>query len=134
MAFIFPTADTAVNKEEESTLNLTCVATGTPAPSITWSPGAGGKRTVAPGIVTEDREGLNTIESMLTISNLHRADAGNYACSASHSVMTRATKNITRVFSVTVNCKSLCVCVCVREREGRIGGVFNLSAFSQLQI
>ena len=112
VVLVLPTADTAVTRDEGRMLTLFCVATGFPAPSITWFPGAGGRKMVTPGIMMEDGEGFISINSTLTIPSLNRIDTGDYACSASNSL---AGSNVTRVFTVTVNCKpsTMCVCVCV---------------------
>ena len=120
-----PNGYTALRRDEGSLLTLLCAAVGSPTPRFTWFPGAArGRRTVTPGVVMADSDGFVTINSTLTIPSLHRADAGNYACSVGNLVTTGA-DIITRVFTVTVKCKPcvhvrvrvcMCVCVCVCMR------------------
>ena len=58
---------------EGNNLQLTCEASGTPLPSITWTkeePGNQGSTSVV-------QEG-----KVLTITNINRTDAGNYTCTA----------------------------------------------------
>ena len=96
-----PPADTTVAEDEgTAAVTLTCTATGVPQPSISWSPGAGGRISIMDGAPVTDDEGTFSVTSNLTISSLVRGDAGSYTCIANNTVTSDS-----RLFTLSVNCE-----------------------------
>ena len=96
---------------ESGVVSFTCIARGAPAPSITWSVTSGGRiGIVSPPAVT-DGDGFSIVNSILTISNLTRSDAGDYTCTASNTVMGVDEMEII-TFTLSVNCMFAIVFLC----------------------
>ena len=75
--------DTTVN--ETDNLNLTCMATGVPAPFVSWVKVSSGQRTNG---------------SLLQLTNISRSQAGEYRCEASNEC-----GNAVETVNITVPCK-----------------------------
>ena len=86
---------------------LTCIASGFPAPAITWYRGAVENNnmelngTLQP-VATVD--GYFVVTSKLTISPINRHDSDLYSCVASNEIL-GSTRIEMRDFNVSVNCK-----------------------------
>ena len=70
-----------VTKNRNHNAQLTCTASGTPIPRVTWSRK---NRRQSPRGRVKSSTGRTTVTSTLTISQVQTSDSGQYVCTASN--------------------------------------------------
>ena len=102
------------NITEGSDGSITCTATGYPVPTVVWQNSDGSSLSnnrLVSGSAVISSTGVGNVSSVsveLMMIGAMRVDSGMYRCSANNSVNS-PTRNIT----ITVQCKYLCVCMCM---------------------
>lgn len=92
----FMTTPKSQTTNEESNVTFSCVATGVPVPSLSWTING-----IAKNVTANPRISLSPDSKQLTVTNVNRIDRGEYRCVASNEV-----DNVTSlVATLTVHCK-----------------------------
>lgn len=92
----FMTTPKSQTTNEGSNVTFSCVATGVPVPSLSWTING-----IAKNVTANPRISLSPDSKQLTLTNVNRIDRGEYRCVASNEV-----DNVTSlVATLTVHCK-----------------------------
>ena len=92
----FMTTAKSQTTNEGSNVTFSCVATGVPVPSLSWTING-----IAINPTANPRITLSADSKQLTVTNVNRIDSGEYRCVASNKV-----DNVTSlVATLTVHCK-----------------------------
>ena len=94
-----PINDTVIEINKETSINITCEATGDPMPTLMWSRTSGhlsDRVSMGTTVITED----GSVSVNLTIINASREDTGEYVCTANNCV-----GDDSRIVKITINCK-----------------------------
>ena len=85
---------------EGSNVTFTCIASGVPEPSLSWTING-----TAINPTAKPRIGSTADGQKLTVTNVKRKDSGEYRCVASYNVTGTVTSNAAKL---TVQCKKGC--------------------------